>query len=293
MKKTCFIFILCLLFPGAVFAEEEAENEALDIKIEGETRDRVDIGKADSEIIIDYEEIIPAEVEKIDKLLNGWDEVLYEKDFEKFAEIPQEHSLRPQIRDIPRPPMIEFYPDISGIDFDSWQISVISQEGGVIKTVRGKERPGRVIEWDGRDEEGNMIKAGWNYSYSFRGVDKGDNTHVVVGKSFQLDALRYRKKRDFYVEIWNNHLYERDEAKFRDEAEMNLEKTLDIIRKYSASPFEVNVYTDSPTSRLSEERVELIKSYLADKLPLLEQDIDIVLHRSQDRGNITSVNIKL
>ncbi|GEM_PF-2147338 len=292
MKKAIIVYLILFMFISPVFSGdgENQEEDALDVEIEGLILDTVDVDKLDTEIEVDYKEIVPPKTGKSEDIIEEWDADISDRDYEKFAEIASRNTVNPTIPDIPEPPLIDFYPEFADTEFNKWKIEVVDDRGRVIKTIEGAGKPRTNIEWDGIDDSGEMIRAGRNYSYRFIGVDRQDKVHRVESRSFKLNSLKYTSRGELIIEIWNSHLYENRAEDISDDAITDLNRVVNILQMHSSRPHKVEIYSNASAGG---NKVNLIKEFLAENLPLIEAEINVELKSEEERGKITAVKIDL
>ncbi|MFW6129753.1 MAG: hypothetical protein ACOC56_01140 [Atribacterota bacterium] len=100
-------------------------------------------------------------------------ELLKKKDYEKFLSLKGK-TVQPYIPDIPEPPIISFYPELINVSSAEWKLIIIDDNGDAIKIIQGEGNPSKVIEWDGYDKNGDIVKVGTNYSYRFICIDENN-----------------------------------------------------------------------------------------------------------------------
>ena len=62
--------------------------------------------------------------------------------------------------------------------------------GQEVVRFAGKKNPPKMMEWDGRKQDGTMALPGLTYSYVLEATDKAGNKRRFVGEGFHLKAYR-------------------------------------------------------------------------------------------------------
>jgi len=296
MKRFIYFVIIVLIFTSYnVFSQQAKESDdsvqPLDVKIRGKAKDLVDVEKAPPEIDIDLESIVSSSAGMTENLLEKGIVVPSKSDYEQFNYLGSNQAAKPHLPDLSEPPLVRFLPRLSEIAVKHWELIVTDEKGNSVRTLKGKGLPTKVINWDGIDKKGEIINVGTLYSYRFVATDAHDNPYTVEGEPFILDALRYKKGKKIIVEIDNKRIFKEDSSEISEEAELILQKAIDILREYSHYPFKINLYVQDEDSPLAREQRDNIKNLIAKNLPLMPEEISIRLLKKQDRGAITALII--
>ena len=119
------------------------------------------------------------------------------------------YQIRPWLSAFHIGPVARFTSDLENVH--SWNLQVVDSRGEEVVQFEGKKNPPRVIEWDGRKQDGTMAMPGLTYSYVLEAFDKAGNKRRFVGEGFQLDA--YRRDHDQGPEFLISGNQWRDAAK--------------------------------------------------------------------------------
>ena len=296
MKRFTYFLIIVLIFTSYnAFSQQAKESDdsvqPLDVRIKGKAKDLVDIEKAPPEIEIDLESIVSSSAGMTEDLLEKGIVVPSKSDYEQFNYLGSNQVTKPHLPDLSEPPLVRFLPRLSEIAVKHWELIVTDENGNSIRNIKGRGLPTKVIKWDGIDKKGEIINVGTLYSYRFVATDAHDNPYTVEGEPFILDALRYKKGKKIIVEIDNKRIFKEDSSEISEEAELILQKAIDILREYSHYPFKINLYVQDEDSPLAREQRDNIKNLIAKNLPLMPEEISIRLLKKQDRGAITALII--
>jgi hypothetical protein len=179
----------------------------------------------------------------------------------------------PWLPEIPSTPVASFYTEEpEGHQTRQWQLTITDFRGSPCRTYRGKGRPPRQVAWDGRSDQGEMLRVGYPYSYVFTTTDKGTNTYNYAGESFRLPALDFRDRGDRVLELAGGELFPRRESELTDAGEDWLTRTADEVRRHPYSPVRVVVIAE--TESLADARARLVAAYLADSMIVPREQIE-------------------
>lgn len=171
-------------------------------------------------------------------------------------------------------PVVTFHADkpTSGT-ITSWELKIVNFRGLPVKGFKGSGPPPRKIEWDGRDERGDMIAVGFPYSYVITVTDKGTNTYNYGGASFRISALDYTSDDSRFVEITGNRLFPRKGSKLEPRGEQLIDKATDAFREHPLSAILLTVV--APAEKLGRARADAIVERVAEALIIPPQEIKV------------------
>ncbi len=284
---------LSLLMPASYAADtskgqaEMKSDAPLSETIRGEVKEQLDIQKPPPSIELDSKEFVESGTAQTENVLQEAKPVPSKDDFENYAKLTSNQTLRPWMPLIPEPPLVTFYPGLSKQQSKHWEFRVSDEGGEVVKIIKGKGVPPRDIEWNGLNERGQYITVGTLYSYQFLTFDEHENAHTFPGEPFQLDALMYKQKGKIVVEFANKRLYNQDTAQFRPAMSGLWERAIDVVRENSNRPLLIEVYADSAKSPLAEERRQAAVLSISDATNLPAVDIKHAVSKIADRGDVT------
>jgi hypothetical protein len=98
------------------------------------------------------------------------------------------YRIRPWLAAYQTGPVASFISDLNSVH--RWNLLVVDSRGREVVQFEGKKNPPKMIEWDGRKQDGAMALPGLTYSYVLEAFDKAGNKRRFVGKGFQLEAYR-------------------------------------------------------------------------------------------------------
>ncbi len=192
-----------------------------------------------------------------------------------------EQPPHPWLPEIPRTPVASFYTEEpEGHRTSRWQLAITDFRGSPCRTFEGKGSPPDRVHWDGRSDQGEMLRVGYPYSYVFTTTDKGTNTYNYAGESFRLPALDYRDRGDRVLELAGGELFLRRESEITTGGERWLTRAADEIRRHPYSP--VRVVVTAETEDLAATRARLVAAYLADSMIVPREQIETAAVQKPD-----------
>lgn len=172
-----------------------------------------------------------------------------------------------------RTPVATFFTeDPEGHQTKRWQLVITDFRGSPCRTYTGQGRAPQSVHWDGKTDQGEVLRVGYPYSYVFTTTDKGTNSYNYAGESFRLAALDYRRDRDRVLEIAGGELFPRHESTPTKAGEDWLVRTADEIRRHPYSP--VRVIVTAETLALAEERADHVAAHLARSMILPREQVE-------------------
>lgn len=177
------------------------------------------------------------------------------------------------IRELAHTPVATFYTaDPEGHKVKDWSLTVTDFRGSPFRTYQGGGNPPESLDWDGRGNNGEILRVGYPYSYVFTQTDKGTNTYNHAGVSFRIPALDYRQDGDRVLEIAGGHLFVRKEIDLTGDGQNWLTRASDEIRRHPWSP--VRVVVTAETQALAEKRADTVGAYLAEAMILPREQVE-------------------
>ena len=178
-------------------------------------------------------------------------------------------------------PVATFYPEPEpGHRLESWRLVITDFRGAPFRSFEGGRKVPDAVAWDGRSDEGAMLRPGYPYSYVFTQVDRGTNTYNHAGVSFRIPALRYGREGDLVLEFSGGELFDRDRSDLRRTGEEWLTHAADVVRRHPYSPVRVEV--EAETLGLAEARAVEVAHFLADGMMLPREQVEVEFVRKDD-----------
>lgn len=278
--------LAAVLLLGAPLAVAQTEDEARQWTNSGES------GAALPEMVVEATNEVRQKIEKstftfeldaagVDSFLTAMDqEVLgvspvsglqpHLNNLETLASEQPPHLWLP---DMAREPVATFYPaPPEGHRMKSWSLTVIDFRGSPFKTFAGGSKAPKELVWDGRGENGDMLRVGYPYSYVFSQTDKGTNTYNHAGVSFRIPALDYHREGDQVLDLAGDQLFVRDESGLTAGGRKWLTRASDEIRRHPYSP--IRVVVTAETRQLAAARGDVVATFLADSMILPREQVE-------------------
>lgn len=275
--------------------EKASDSEMSDIIIKGEAKDKIEIKKEPAKIDVKIEELLDSSTEKTEELLQNDIVVPSKSDFAQFNLLTGDQVFRPYLPDILTPPLVSFYPRLSQGRIKAWRLVVTDEEGSLVRIMKGKGLPRKVILWDGKDKSGKMIEVDVIYSFKFITVDLDSREHTTLGKSFQVDSLMYEEKGKLFIKIANKALYTKRKAVFSKTGKQLLDKTIDVLRQYSRHPFSIETLYKGGKQEyeLAHERTQELVDYITDEMIIVLKDMRFKVKKEEEKKiTIFTVHLK-
>lgn len=183
--------------------------------------------------------------------------------------------------EFPTVPVATFYPqEPEGHKVREWQLTITDFRGSPARTYQGSGQPPRVLQWDGRTSQGEIMQVGYPYSFVFTTIDRGTNAYNHAGESFRLPALDYRRGGDRVLEIAGGELFARRESELTSRGRDWLVRAADEIRRHPYSP--VRVVVTAETLALAQQRAEQVAALLADSMILPREQVETRAEQKPD-----------
>jgi hypothetical protein len=177
------------------------------------------------------------------------------------------------LREMASAPVVVFYPeDPEGHEVRSWTLTITDFRGAPFKRFAGDGSPPPSIAWDGRGDQGQMLRVGYPYSYVFSLTDTGTNNYNYAGVSFRIPALDHRDEGHRRLELAGGRLFARGQAELTPEGRNWLTRAADEVRRHPYSPVRVQVTAEEEA--LASERADVVAAYLATSMILPREQIE-------------------
>ncbi len=280
IRKICGFAALALLTAGAARAawveQEGAVNADLpEMVVEAENEVRQDIQKRDVDFPLgaavidtfwsreDEEIMVRSPVGGLQSLVNnpgtlGGDQI--------------PHYWTPEMASSP---LATFYPeDPEGHEAVAWTLTVTDFRGSPYREFRSEGSPPRAVSWDGRSDRGEILKAGYPYSFLYSVTDKGTNTYNYAGVSFRIPAMDYREGRDRHLDFAGDRMFRRGRWELKPEGVEWLVAAADIVRRDNPfSPLRVHVVASD--ERVAAERADAVARVLTESMILAPDWVEV------------------
>lgn len=159
-----------------------------------------------------------------------------------------------------------FYPDRSRMA--SWTLTVVNNNGKTVRTIKGANGLPAVINWDGRDDSGDVVPGGDIFSVSLIGMDNGkkqeSNRDTIES---EIEIITVGDKLTFKMSTLQ---FDVGKAAVQPRSFILLDRVAAILKKYSWYSVLIEGHTDDvgaddKNMTLSKERAEAVRDYLMQK----------------------------
>jgi len=293
-RATTWSFLLLLLLgPAAAFAQDETE--------EGKTfTEAGESGAVLPEMVVEAENEVRQDIEKEGyefELTAAIIDSFYTKTDEEALGISPVSGLQPHLnnlevlasdqpphywlREMAGQPVATFFPgEMEGHDAKSWQLDITDFRGASFKTFDGRGGAPSHLEWNGRGDNGEILQAGYPYSYVFSITDRGTNTYNHAGVSFRIPALDHRDRSARILALAGDEIFVEEEAELRAGGKDWLTKASDLVRQHPYSPVRVKVVAE--TQALAQARADAVATYLATSMILPREQLETEAEQRAD-----------
>lgn len=111
---------------------------------------------------------------------------------EELGKKPVAVDIQPQVSDFRtgtlKAATFELKPE-ARTDIQSWSLEITDPQGKVVRRFTGRGVPPKQIQWDGRDDAGNVVTGGLFASYHLRTVDKRGDKVTTSEPIFQVSKV--------------------------------------------------------------------------------------------------------
>ena len=159
------------------------------------------------------------------------------------------------------------YSEMTGIR--DWEITIYDSIGEPFKTFTGKNEIPKMLLWDGRGDDKELVESASEYFIKVEAVDLAGNRGVSNRDKIDIDILVIVTERGLLMRISNIH-FDFDSAQLKEPSFKVLDRVYEILTKYRRYKVEIEGHTDDigPEDynlRLSERRANSVKEYLIRK----------------------------
>lgn len=288
MKKR--ILVICCLLTHAAAMVGAAEDIIDDkVIIKGEQKKRVSAEKLPIRHEFNIDKVLTFDMEPV-KDIYYYHASLPGDD--AYVSVPSYRPIDPlagiAVHDIITGPYVKkFMPE----DFKrakTWVLTILDAQGREVKkyssfTVKSK----KGIYWNGRDDAGAMLKAGYPYSSIFKWSSRktkmdaagtvqwqkeGLYRQTDIGESFSINAFFYRENETRKIILTNDILFKEADLSTGEENSINedmLNQAAVLVRDYFIEPVNITVHAQDEEEAL--RQADMIKKMLAEKL-IIEPD---------------------
>ncbi|MCX8093655.1 MAG: hypothetical protein N3E50_05760 [Candidatus Goldbacteria bacterium] len=289
MKKIFILQIsLLLIFSIFLFAEDNQQTSSsgatqevvvkgqLKIKIEAEKPELMiktnsnDVAEA---VIKTEEEILGLSPSDVKDIKLGLPAIINETR-------PEYHAY---LNNIETQPIFKIVPKVpAGIEMEKWTFKVTDPTGASVMTLKGSGNLPSKFEWDGFDNNGNMMKLNAPYLYLLSYMDKAGNPGSVRKKEPKIvQVIKYFKDGKLYIEASNFILFEKQRKdRFTDKGKEIITEIEDYIKMSNRFPIEIKIYSEDID--LAKEQADSLLRTFENSLKISKDNFDIKTYKDTD-----------
>lgn len=282
MKKIfIYILILLLIFCVFLYAEEQQKQDSSDaskeVVVKGQLKIKIEAEKPEISIKTNSNDVAEAVVKTEEEFLGlspadikdiklGLPLVINETRTEYHAYL-NNIETQPVFKVIPKVP--------AGIEMEKWTFKVTDPTGSSVMTQKGSGNLPSKFEWDGFDNNGNIMKLNAPYLYLLSYMDKAGNPGSVRKKEPKIiQAIKYYKDAKLFIEASNFILFEKQRKdRFTENGREIITEIEDYIKMSNKFPVEIRIYS---------EDVDMAKDQADSLLRIFENSLKI----SKDKFDI-------
>jgi hypothetical protein len=174
-----------------------------------------------------------------------------------------------------------------------WELAIVDAVGGVFRKFSGSGLPPKRLELEGRNEEGQWLKAGQVYTAVLTYQSPSGRSYTAMGKPFALEGLSLQKADGFLISLAHRALFENREHGLSEHGKRLLAEAAQLIQRHHLGLSLEVTYFSSLNLSLAQDSAETCAKELAQRLKLsgvtakaqtaaadLEQRLDIhILNR--------------
>ncbi len=264
-----YLFILLLLLPLVVVAQEKKLPEELGTEVITETF----TGKIDENrpmLTYDFDPYLD-----VYRLLG--ETYILDNRLEESIERKNGRLLKMQSNFLRVPvtmPMIDLtqkrllipIPPVEGArGAVSWQLVITDARGQVFKRVPGTGRPPRQIEWDGRGDNGSLMAVGAIYSYELTITDAVGNPERRIVEPIKVPGIVDQQSSGWVVSFDSREVFEGGSNTLKPNGREYLQTIVNLIKEKAANTITVSGYVSNQT--------KVVSNFIKERVPGAQIDI--------------------
>jgi hypothetical protein len=157
----------------------------------------------------------------------------------------------------------------------AWNLTIADEEGRVFHHYEGSKDPPEELLWDGRNDQGEWIKAGRSYSAVYTFTDESGSPHTSVGKPLLFKGIVHQEDTGLHITLDSSVLFGTTKTGTELSAGAGadlLRSAADIIkRRYSGIPVAVRVFAN--TKELADAQSAAVQSVLIAQLMTMSKNV--------------------
>lgn len=289
MKKFLFYIIFLILFGLLFLYAEEQKNDSSsgatqEVVVKGQLKIKIEAEKPEIEIKTNSNDVAEAVIKTEEEFLGlspfdikdiklGLPAIINETR-------PEYHAY---LNNIETQPIFKVVPKVpAGIEMEKWTFKVTDPTGSAVMTLKGSGSLPSKFEWDGFDNNGNMMKLNAPYLYILSYMDKAGNPGSVRKKEPKIvQAIKYYKDSKLYIEASNSIVFDKQRKdRVTDKGKEIITEIEDYIKMSNNFPVEIRVYSEDID--LAKEQADSIIRIFEKSLKISKDKFDIKTYKDMD-----------
>jgi len=293
MKKSLFYILIFLLLNFLILYADEQKQDASsstssgasqEVVVKGQLKIKIEAEKPEITIKTNSNEVAEAVVKTEEEFLGlspvdikdiklGLPTVINETRPEYHADL-NNIETQPIFKVIPKVP--------AGIEMEKWTFKVTDPTGASVMIQKGSGNLPSKFEWDGFDNNGNMMKLNAPYLYLLSYMDKAGNPGSVRKKEPKIvQVIKYYKDTKLFIEASNSILFEKQRKdRFSDKGREVITEIEDYIKMSNKFPVEIRVYSEDVD--LAKEQADSLIRIFENSLKISKDKFDIKTYKDMD-----------
>lgn len=158
-----------------------------------------------------------------------------------------------------------------------WNLSIVDEEGRVFQRYEGAGELPKEILWNGQNDSGEWIRAGYTYSAIYTFTDLLGTTHTGVGKPLKFSGIVYQDDKGLHLSLDTGVLFgaQKSEQEIqKPNGESLIRAAADLVKRYYYGvPMQVRVFAGSRD--LAQTQGAAVQRYFLSELMLNPQMVSL------------------
>ncbi|MBI4057514.1 MAG: hypothetical protein HY399_08225 [Elusimicrobia bacterium] len=151
-----------------------------------------------------------------------------------------------------------------------WRLVIADDQGKVFRTIKGKGSLPDHITWDGMGDNGDPLRVGRPYAYSFSVLDRVEVPTYLLGRTVKVGGFVDEGLTKMTISMDTNSLFTKGPA-LSPQGQAYMREAQDWLRKALKWSIQVAVYGEDED--LAQREADILKKYLEDALHIQENAI--------------------
>jgi hypothetical protein len=293
MKKSLFYILIFLLLNFLILYADEQKQDASsstsssasqEVVVKGQLKIKIEAEKPEITIKTNSNDVAEAVVKTEEEFLGLSPADIKDIKLGLPAIInetrPEYHAY---LNNIETQPIFKVIPKVpAGIEMEKWTFKVTDPTGASVMIQKGSGNLPSKFEWDGFDNNGNMMKLNAPYLYLLSYMDKAGNPGSVRKKEPKIvQVIKYYKDTKLFIEASNSILFEKQRKdRFSDKGMEVITEIEDYIKMSNKFPVEIRVYSEDVD--LAKEQADSLIRIFENSLKISKDKFDIKTYKDMD-----------